>query len=261
MKDDIGLIDKLLKLNERKDLDFKSGSIRLDTDYHKAKFVRNIICMANTPRDGSAFIINGVASKPDGTTSISGVLEHPDDNILQQLVASRVSEIPQFQYRPVTYKGTSLGITEVFPYRGGPFVPHFDFENLVRQGAIYYRQGSSTKIATSSAEIRAIIDWMQEKKHGKPNYSNLKFLDIGGGVFNYPCYFPSISSLRTQYKPIQYLKILLKSGYPWFLISAYDIANAKNEKQLILETVKEALNNQKVLLDSDLSPVNNANAS
>ncbi len=251
MADDIQLIEKLLKLAEGKDLDFNSGSIRLDTDYHKAKFVRNIICMANTPRDGSAFIINGVISKPDGTKSIGGVLDHPDDAVLQQLVASRVSEIPQFQYRPAICRGASLGITEIFPYRGGPFVPQFDFENLVRKGAIYYRQGSSTKIATSSAEIRDIIDWMQEKKRSnQSNYSNLKFLDIGGGVFNYPCYFPSISSLRTQYKPIQYLKILLKSGYPWFLISAYDIAHANTEKQFLLDTIKESLNNQKVLLDS-----------
>ncbi|MFC1979393.1 hypothetical protein ACFLVS_00735 [Chloroflexota bacterium] len=36
--DDIGLIDRLLKLSEGKDLDFKSTSIRVDDNYHKAKF-------------------------------------------------------------------------------------------------------------------------------------------------------------------------------------------------------------------------------
>ena len=249
--DDVGLIDELLKLSEGKDLDFKSTSIRTDDNYHKAKFVRNIISMANTPRDGSAFIISGICCKPDGTKKIVGVLEHPDDNILQQLVASRVNAIPQFQYRPVTYEGISLGIIEIFPFKGGPFIPQFDFEHLINQGKLYYRQGSSTRIASSNAEFREIINWMVGKKSGKQiQYSGLSFIDIGGGVFDYPCYFPSISSLRTQARPLQYLKILRKSGYPWFLISAYDIANAKEEKPLIIESMKEALNNQKVLLDS-----------
>lgn len=251
MKDDIVLIDKLLKLSEGKDLDFKSTAVRLDTDYHKAKFVRNIICMANTPRDGSAFIIIGVVCNRDGTKNLVDVPEHPDDNILQQLVASRVGTAPQFQYRPVTYNGRSLGIIEIFPYKGGPFIPQFDFEHLVNRGAIYYRQGSSTKIASSSLELREIINWMENKGGREVRYSNLKFIDIGGGVFDYPCYFPSISSMRTQNKPLQYLKILIKSNYPWFLISAYDIYHSEDKvKQSIIELMKEALSEKKVLLDS-----------
>ncbi len=261
--DDIGLINKLLKLSKGKDVDFKSTSIRIDDNYHKAKFIKNIICMANTPRDGSAFIISGVVCEPNGTKKTVGVLEHPDDNILQQLVASRVNTIPQFQYRPVTYKGTSFGIIEIFLYKGGPFIPQFDFEHVVNRGTIYYRQGSSTKIASSNAQFREIINWMDEKKPDKQiKYSGLTFIDIGGGAFDYPCYFPSISSLRTQYRPLQYLKILLKSGYPWFLISAYDIAHAKDEKPLIIELMKGALNKQKVLLDSgyyESSSKNDAN--
>lgn len=249
--DDSSLIDGLLKRSEGKDLDFKSTSIHVDDNYHKAKFVKNIMCMANTPRDGSAFIVSGVVCEPNGAKKIIGVLEHPDDNILQQIVSSRVNAIPQFQYRPVTYMGVSLGIIEIFPYKGGPFIPQFNFEHLVNEGTIYYRQGSSTKIASSNAEIREIINWMDEKKPGEQiKYSGLAFIDIGGGVFEYPCYFPSISSLRTQYKPLQYLKILTKSNYPWFLISAYDIAHANDEKPLLLELMKEALSKKKVLLDS-----------
>lgn len=248
---DSELLDNLLSHVEGKDLDFKSTHIRIDDDYHKAKLVKNIISMANTPREGSAFIIFGVICKRDGTKEIVGVSEHPDDSILQQLVASRVNAIPKFQYRPITHDGRSLGIIEIFPFKGGPFIPQFDFEHLINQGKLYYRQGSSTRIASSNAEFREIIDWMEAEKTGqKIQYSGLSFIDIGGGVFDYPCYFPSISSLRTQARPLQYLKILRKSGYPWFLISAYDIANAKGEKPLIIESMREALNSQKVLLDS-----------
>ncbi|MFC1945430.1 ATP-binding protein [Chloroflexota bacterium] len=261
--DDIRLLDELLKLSEGKDLDFKSTFVLIGDPYNKAKIVKNIISMANTPRDGSAFIIYGVDCQLDGTKNITGVSEHPDDNILQQLVASRVNAIPQFQYRPVKYNDTSLGIIEIFPYRGGPFIPQFDFEHLVNRGAIYYRQSSSTKIASSNIEIREIIDWMDKSQPIKQiRYSGLSFIDIGGGIFNYPCYFPSISSLRTQYRPLQYLKILQKSGYPWFLISAYDIAHANDEKQQIIELMKEALNKQKILLDSgyyESSSKNDAN--
>jgi hypothetical protein len=251
MKDDIELIDSLLKRVEGTDLDFKSTGLKIGEVYLKIHFIKDLISLANTPRDGSAYIIYGVVSKPDGTKEIKGVTEHPDDASLQELVVSKVDPIPQFRYRPVDYKGFSLGMIEIFPNKDGPFIPKFTYEGLIIEGTPYCRHGSSNAIA-KSPDLHHIMEWMgQGQNKHQTNYTGLAFIDIGGSVFDYPCYFPSISSLRTSFKPLDYLKILLMSNYPWFLISAYDIANAKDEeKSIIRESLKDALAKKKVLLDS-----------
>jgi len=73
--DDVKLTDKLLTRAEGKDLDFKSVPIITNNQKDKARFMKNLICMANTPREGSAYIISGVVCKQDGSKEIIGVPE------------------------------------------------------------------------------------------------------------------------------------------------------------------------------------------
>ncbi len=61
--DDVELIDKLLTRSEGKDLDFKSVPIIINNPKDKARFIKNLICMANTPRKGSAYIVSGIICK------------------------------------------------------------------------------------------------------------------------------------------------------------------------------------------------------
>ena len=42
-----------------------------------------------------------------------------------------------------------------------------------------------------------------------------------------PLFFPSISSVKTNFRPIDYLKFIEASNCPNFLISAFDIFNQK----------------------------------
>lgn len=69
---------------------------------------------------------------------------------------------------------------------------------------------------------------------------------------NLPLFFPSISSVKTNFRPIDYLKLIVASKCPNFLISAYDIYNQnESEKSEMIEI----LNNMKkegrlILLDS-----------
>ena len=69
-----------------------------------------------------------------------------------------------------------------------------------------------------------------------------------------PIYFPSISSVKTQLAPLEYVKILLhlSGAYPFFLISAYDIAKASNGNgNIIQKYIDDATSNGiKVLMDS-----------
>jgi hypothetical protein len=48
----------------------------------------------------------------------------------------------------------------------------------------------------------------------------------GGRVLTLPCFFPAVSSAKTNLMPIDYLCLLLSTGFPQFLISAYDIRHA-----------------------------------
>ena len=57
-------------------------------------------------------------------------------------------------------------------------------------------------------------------------------LHIAGTVIQLPCFFPSVSSIRTNLDPVDYIELLSLSGYPLFLISAYDLAHCpKNQRQ------------------------------
>ncbi|MFC1933367.1 TIR domain-containing protein [Chloroflexota bacterium] len=48
-------------------------------------------------------------------------------------------------------------------------------------------------------------------------------IPFGDSYCKLPCYFPSVSSVKTRLKPVQYIELLLRLGHPLFLVSAYDI--------------------------------------
>lgn len=53
-------LDEFLSSSERNICDFKEYIYTLSTDDDKGKFIKDILCMVNTPRSESAFIIIGV---------------------------------------------------------------------------------------------------------------------------------------------------------------------------------------------------------
>jgi len=153
------ILELLTKVEGVGTIDFKSKAYHLHNEHYKASFTKDIICMANTPRNGSAYIIIGVYQKPDGMKEIVGVTEHPDDASLQELVNGWVRPMPKFQYRTTLYEGVSLGILEIFPRRDGPYIPTREYQNKLRKDVIYFRRGSSNSEARAE-EIREIVAWM-----------------------------------------------------------------------------------------------------
>jgi queuine/archaeosine tRNA-ribosyltransferase len=84
------------------------------------------------------------------------------------------------------------------------------------------------------------------------NAKRQKDLSVGGKILKLPCFFPSISSVKTNLTPLEYLRVLVALRHPLFLISAYDIYNSSNkEKNEIAKLLKRAFSvNQTILLDS-----------
>ena len=158
------LIDSLLnKPSEDTTVDFKSKIPRLDNDHFKAKFIKDILSLANTPREGSAYILWGVKARQDGQKTILGVVDPPDDADLQTLVASKVVPVPSFLFSPVKYKDVTLGVIEIEPRRPGiPYVSTWnkpDIQSLLKLGITYFRRGSSNSEAGPMDQER-INKWM-----------------------------------------------------------------------------------------------------
>jgi len=67
-----------------------------------------------------------------------------------------------------------------------------------------------------------------------------------------PCFFPSVSSIKTNLMPVDYIELLSTAAHPLFLVSAFDIANSSQEHK---NRIKNALNRSKkrgsvILMDS-----------
>ncbi|VGO21069.1 hypothetical protein [Pontiella sulfatireligans] len=75
----------------------------------------------------------------------------------------------------------------------------------------------------------------------------IPFLDL-----KLPVFFPSISSVKTNLKPVEYLKLLVAVGHPQFLVSAHDLFYAPTEDKEEIHSllVSAKRNGQIVLLDS-----------
>ena len=77
-------------------------------------------------------------------------------------------------------------------------------------------------------------------------------IQLNNKALQLPNFIPSISSIKTNYHPIDYLKLLVKIEYPAYLISAYDICYSFNshidELNSLINVSKK--NSQIIFLDS-----------
>ncbi|MCJ7516230.1 MAG: hypothetical protein MUO89_09790 [Dehalococcoidia bacterium] len=92
---------------------------------------------------------------------------------------------------------------------------------------------------------KAIQDEMQSERK--------RHIPISGVSLSFPCFFPSISSVKTNLKVLEYLEVLKSVDHPLFLISAYDLHNLGNKRDLtqIKKILEDSVTNGKaVILDS-----------
>ncbi len=77
-------------------------------------------------------------------------------------------------------------------------------------------------------------------------------IPVSGTVLAIPCFFPSISCIKTNLGVLEYLRTLKAVGHPLFLISSYDVYNSSGRKSAsIRNALKESVEEGKaVILDS-----------
>ena len=157
--DDRQLIEILLSRLESEDLDFKSRPYNLSNRYLQAKFIKDIVAMANTPRSDSAYILLGVTEYSGKATGVPGVESHPDEAELWNILSERVAPVPRFTYRQVLYDDKELGLIEIPRRQPGVAIPRYDLEGL-RKGAVYVRR-NSVNTEADSAELERIYSTEQ----------------------------------------------------------------------------------------------------
>ena len=161
MTDDVQLIEQLLSRMESDDLDFKRDQYKLESDREKSGFIKDIICMANTPREGSAYILVGVESHDGRLTNVVGTDIHPDPAEFGRLLSGKVNTSPKFEYRVIDYSGKEIGLFEIHPTNNIPIMLRSRFERL-NPGTIYIRR-STENVEANSDEISRIVNWSKDQ--------------------------------------------------------------------------------------------------
>lgn len=152
----------LLKKVEIRTVDFKAKPHRLDNEHFKSEFIKDVLAMANTPRDETAFIIIGVKLHQDGSRDLVGVTTHPDDSDLQdQFNLAKVEPKPIFVYQPITLDGQSYGVIEIPVKKNGPHFATRDY-GVIKAHRLYFRRGTKNDEATIEEQNRT-YRWFHDK--------------------------------------------------------------------------------------------------
>lgn len=169
----------LLKRAEGETLDFKQGAYDLKGD--RNAFIKDILAMANTPRDGEAHIVLGVRWTPQSGAKVVGLEMQLDDAEFQSALGEgRVQPRPRFIYEPLEEEGKQVGILTISPSVDGPYTALKDYDDM-NAGVIYYRRGTRNDRAVGT-ELRRIVDWFSNQQTAAPVASSgtswPKFLDV-----------------------------------------------------------------------------------
>src|ERR1035441_6216815 len=102
----------LLARPEGPQLDFKRESYKL-TGEAAGDLIKDVLSMANTPREDDSYLILGVKKHADGKVDLFGLSECPDDNEVQNAVKSKVHPCPVFLFFTITHQGKVFGIIRI----------------------------------------------------------------------------------------------------------------------------------------------------
>jgi hypothetical protein len=162
--------ERLLARSEGETLDFKRDSYDLSTQEGRGEFTKDLLSMANTPRDGDAHIVLGVRWSAADGSEIIGLSSQRDDALYQDAISSnRVSPRPKFYYTPLNVGGHQVGVVSIPRQGDGPFTPTGDYPGL-QAGAVYVRRGS-TKGRAVGMELSQICAWFES---GRGEFAGLQ---------------------------------------------------------------------------------------
>ena len=153
MTDTVDIRD-LFALPESEWLDFKATRYDLSDKGQKRSFAKDLACLANTPRQGNAYLVLGVKKRPDNSFTLVGIAPPVDDADLQSVAASLLEPSPRFLYQGVTVDGFDLGIITIPPAQALPTAPRKTQDGGFVEGRLYFRRGSQNADASMQERSR-----------------------------------------------------------------------------------------------------------
>jgi hypothetical protein len=146
----------LLYAGEGTMLDFKQQQypfVGADDD-QKAELLKDILAFANAWRPDDAYILIGVRAVVGGRAELVGTDEHFDDAQLQEFVSKKTNRAVTLSYEVIVFDGKKIGVIRI-PKQLRPtyLIKEFGMDRgakdrKLKANTVYYRQGSSTFIAT-----------------------------------------------------------------------------------------------------------------
>ena len=162
-------IESLLRRPEGETIDFKATSYDLSDPDKKAEFAKDLMCLANTPRDGNAYIVMGIDKHLDGSITVAGIKPDIDDANLQSIAASFLEPVPRFSYQSVRVGHDYIGLVVIPERQRMPTVPKKPHgRKFLIPGRLYFRRGSQNAPA-SVHEQSQIWEWIHRRgRHSGP---------------------------------------------------------------------------------------------
>ncbi|MBC3249418.1 hypothetical protein BFS14_03635 [Serratia fonticola] len=145
------LLEELRYRGEGSDLDYKSERYNFSRkigDEEKSEMLKDILALANTHREGTAYILMGFKENPPHPAEVVGLSEEGviDDSRLQEFVNGKLETKLTFRYEEGLFDGKHIAVISI-PKQQRPFYLKKDFGKLSKD-TVYVRRGSSTGIAS-----------------------------------------------------------------------------------------------------------------
>jgi Putative DNA-binding domain len=157
------LIESFLYQNESTSLDFKCQPYPFTgaTDEQKSELLKDVLAFANSWRSGDAYIVTGMIDVADGPNEPQGIDTNDDfdDAQLQQFINGKTNRPIEMAYERHYYDGKTFGVIKIAKQERPTYAVR-DY-GKVKKEFVYYRQGSSTAIATPEITAKMGRDSIQ----------------------------------------------------------------------------------------------------
>ncbi|MBT1155886.1 ATP-binding protein [Aminobacter anthyllidis] len=144
------LLEELHYRGEGSDLDYKAERYPFAkaSDEEKSELLKDILALANTHRDRTAYILMGFKENPPHPAEVVGLSPEGaiDDARLQEFVNGKLETKLVFRYEERLFNGQHIAVISI-PKQQRPFYLKKDYGKLAKD-LVYVRRGSATGIAS-----------------------------------------------------------------------------------------------------------------
>lgn len=134
------LLADLLDSPESDRLEFKRDWYNLDSNRGKGQFVRDVLAMANSVREGEpGYIVIGVTDESEGGELV-GVEDPPDSEQVAQILGVYTNPVPRVRVHHQSFEDVELSIIEMAWSDSHPHYATRDVDRVLSTSEVYVRR-------------------------------------------------------------------------------------------------------------------------